>query len=163
MFIILAMSTSKNFLSLHLTANDLPYYERVFIRSIIAAKVQFAFKNETLNSEIKFNKERNQIMAMAAGDHIQAEIKHYLETFHKLDQERKGLDFEIEDLLKEMDIEKFYAKIGETTGIEDIDGNTKLGKLIRKIRERQHEINKQQEAVQNMMKITGPSIREKMD
>ena len=39
MFVILAMSTSKNFLALHLTANDLPYYERIFVRSIIAARV----------------------------------------------------------------------------------------------------------------------------
>lgn len=59
MFVILAMSTSKNFLALHLTANDLPYYERIFVRSIIAARVQFAFKNESLKPEIKYNKERN--------------------------------------------------------------------------------------------------------
>lgn len=48
-------------------------------------------------------------MEMASGDHFEPEIKHYLDVFHKLDQERKGLDFEIEDLLKEMDLEKQYA------------------------------------------------------
>jgi hypothetical protein len=39
MFIILAMSTSKNLYSLHMTGNELPYYERVFMRSLIAARV----------------------------------------------------------------------------------------------------------------------------
>ena len=111
MFIILAMSTSKNFLALHLTANDLPYYERIFVRSIIAARVQFAFKNDSTRPEIKYNKERNQVMEMATGNHFEPEIRHYLETFHRLDQERKGLDFEIEDLLKEMDLEKYYANL----------------------------------------------------
>lgn len=48
---------------------------------------------------------------MATGDHMDPEIKRYLDTFHRLDQERKGLDFEIEDLLKEMDLEKHYAKL----------------------------------------------------
>jgi len=40
MFIVLAMSTSKTFLSLHLTGNELPYYDRVFLRAVVAARVQ---------------------------------------------------------------------------------------------------------------------------
>lgn len=56
MFIVLSMSISKNFLSLHITANDLPYYERVFLRAIIAARVQTQVKDS--KHEIKYNKER---------------------------------------------------------------------------------------------------------
>jgi len=44
---------------------------------------------------------------------LDPEIKRYLDTFKKLDQERKGLDFEIEDLLKEMDVEHHYSKLKE--------------------------------------------------
>jgi hypothetical protein len=47
--------------------------------------------------------------------------------------------------------------------LEDINPDSKLGKLIRKIRERAEEINKQQEAIQTMMKVTGPSIRERIE
>lgn len=36
---VIAMSVSKSFLSLHISNNDLPYYERIFLRSIIAARV----------------------------------------------------------------------------------------------------------------------------
>ena len=39
MFIAMAMSTSKTFLSLHLTGNELSYYDRVFLRSVICARV----------------------------------------------------------------------------------------------------------------------------
>ena len=102
-------------------------------------------------------------MEMASGNHFEPEIKHYLETFHRLDQERKGLDFEIEDLLKEMDLEKYYAKVQTLDSVDQIDENTKLGKLVRKMRARQQEIAKQQEAVQIMMKQTGPSIKQKID
>lgn len=75
------------------------------------------------------------------------EIKHYLDTFHRLDQERKGLDFEIEDLMREMDLEKYYAKVKDLDKVEQIDENSKLGQLVKKMRQRQQEINKAQEAV----------------
>jgi predicted ATP-grasp superfamily ATP-dependent carboligase len=57
MFIVLAMSISKNFLSLHITGNDLPYYERIFMRSLIAARVGFAFKDTSIK-DVQRNKER---------------------------------------------------------------------------------------------------------
>ena len=102
-------------------------------------------------------------MEMASGDHFEPDIKHYLDVFHRLDQERKGLDFEIEDLLKELDLEKQYAQVQTLESLDQIDENTKLGKLVRKMRERQQEIAKQQEAVQIMMKQTGPSIKQKIE
>ena len=40
-FIGLALSMSKTMLSLHMTGNMLPYYDRIFLRSLIAAKVGF--------------------------------------------------------------------------------------------------------------------------
>jgi tRNA C32,U32 (ribose-2'-O)-methylase TrmJ len=86
-----------------------------------------------------------------------------LETFDQLEKERRGLDFEIEDLIKEMDMEKYYNNVQNALKLEDINPDSKLGKLIRKMRERAEEINKQQEAVQTMMKITGPSIKERIE
>ena len=58
MFIILAMSLSKSFLALHLTGNDLPYYERVFMRSLVAARIAYAVKPDEKTNEIRLNKER---------------------------------------------------------------------------------------------------------
>lgn len=67
MFIILAMSLSKSFLALHLTGNDLSYYERVFMRSLVAARIQFQTKPDEQRPDIKLNKERYQIMHLAGG------------------------------------------------------------------------------------------------
>ena len=39
LFIGLALSMSKTMLSLHLSGNTLPYYDRIFLRSLIAARV----------------------------------------------------------------------------------------------------------------------------
>lgn len=50
-------------------------------------------------------------MQLAKQEHYLPEIKDYLETFDKLDDQRQGLDFEIEDLLKEVDAEKYFANI----------------------------------------------------
>jgi len=72
-------------------------------------------------------------MAMAMGEHIQEDIKHYLNSFNELEEHRQGLDFEIEDLVKEMDMEKYFAKIPENIKLEDVKPDSKVGKLINKI------------------------------
>lgn len=59
LFIGLSLSTSKTILSMHLTANELPYYERIFLRSVIAARCGFEFRNLASKKEVKSNKERN--------------------------------------------------------------------------------------------------------
>ena len=41
MFICLALSLAGALQSLHITAASLPYYERIFLRSVIAARVGF--------------------------------------------------------------------------------------------------------------------------
>ena len=41
MFIGLSVPVSKTLLSIHLTAAKMPYYERVFLRSVISARVAF--------------------------------------------------------------------------------------------------------------------------
>ncbi len=57
-------------------------------------------------------------MAMAMGEHIQEDIKHYLNSFNQLEEQRQGLDFEIEDLVKEMDMEKYFNKMPENIKID---------------------------------------------
>ena len=68
MFIGLALSASKTMLSLHLTAGSLPYYERIFLRAVIAARVSYQFRNLTGKKEVKSNRERNQLLQMASGE-----------------------------------------------------------------------------------------------
>ena len=66
LFIGLALSMSKTMLSLHLSGNTLPYYDRIFMRSLIAARVGFRFKNDAMAKKIKNNKEFTNIMHLAS-------------------------------------------------------------------------------------------------
>lgn len=59
MFIGLAIPRSNTLLSIHLTAQKLPYYERIFLRSILAARVGFMFSSTNVKREIHSNKDRN--------------------------------------------------------------------------------------------------------
>ena len=58
MFIVLAMSTSKNLIAVHMSGNDMSYYERIFLRALISARVDFGQKNEQQRSLVERNKER---------------------------------------------------------------------------------------------------------
>lgn len=47
LFIGLSLPSSKTLLSIHMTAQKLPYYERIFLRALIAARVGFQYRNST--------------------------------------------------------------------------------------------------------------------
>jgi hypothetical protein len=64
-FIGLALTMSKTMLSLHMSANELPYYDRIFLRSLMAAKVGYG---STGSHGQKNNKEFGTIMQLAGGD-----------------------------------------------------------------------------------------------
>ena len=94
-FIGLALSSSKTMLSLHLTANELPYYDRVFLRSLIAARVGYRYKEEPKKLEIENNKEYDTVMHLAGGGNYNPQIQDYIHHYNLLDKAREGLDFEI--------------------------------------------------------------------
>mmetsp|Transcript_25236 Transcript_25236/g.39059 ORF Transcript_25236/g.39059 Transcript_25236/m.39059 type:complete len:87 (-) Transcript_25236:3207-3467(-) len=45
LFISMAVSSSKSCIALHLSANNLDYYERIFLRTLVNAKVAYHFRN----------------------------------------------------------------------------------------------------------------------
>jgi hypothetical protein len=60
LFIGLALSMSKTMLSLHLSGNELPYYDRIFLRTLIAARVGYRMKFDHDKSNlVRNNKEFN--------------------------------------------------------------------------------------------------------
>jgi hypothetical protein len=63
-FLGLALSNSKNMLSLHLTGNKLSYINRIFLRTLMAARVEKRRK-VNLSSQIKNNVDYNQVMHLA--------------------------------------------------------------------------------------------------
>lgn len=62
MFIGLAVPVSRTLLSIHLTSSKLPYYERIFLRAMVAARVGFSLKNVGTKKDVRGNREKNQIL-----------------------------------------------------------------------------------------------------
>lgn len=58
-FIGLSLPVSKTLLSCHLTAQKLPYYERIFLRAAIAARVGYQYRRGTQRRVVNSNKEKN--------------------------------------------------------------------------------------------------------
>jgi hypothetical protein len=145
-----------------MSGNDMSYYERIFLRALISARVDFGQKNEQQRSLVERNKERLQVAQIATKEYLGSDLKEYLQRFEVLETQRQGLDFEIDDLIKEADFEKWYNEV-PTEGVQlnDLPKESKIAKLIEKIMERQREISQQQKEIESMMKLTGPEIREK--
>jgi hypothetical protein len=77
LFIGLALTMSKTMLSLHMSANDLPYYDRIFLRSLMAAKVGYGNTGKS-GQTIKNNKEFGTIMQLAGGENYNPHMQDYM-------------------------------------------------------------------------------------
>lgn len=79
-------------------------------------------------------------MGMGVGEAHEAELQVYLDMLRDLDKKREGLDFEIHDMLEEMDTAASFKDI-ENAKIEDIPKDSKVGQLIERLIMRQREID----------------------
>jgi hypothetical protein len=84
---------------------------------------------------------------MASGEVYDPLMKAYVTNLKELDCKREGLDYEISDMLQEMDTIASFADIPENSKIEDIPLNTKIGTLVNKVIERNAEIERTKLAV----------------
>ena len=141
LFIGLSLSLSQTLQCLHLASSTLPYYERIFLRAIISARVNHRFRPRGNKRAICNNMEKNLLLEMAPGNLQDKSMMEYVKVFKELDERRQGLDFEIQDLLKEVDTQASYADHDpETTNLESFAPDSKIALLISKIIERKKEI-----------------------
>lgn len=65
LFIGMALKQSKACVSIHLSANNLSYYERMFLRTLVDARVSYYFRNMAQEvGSIRSQKEKNQIQEL---------------------------------------------------------------------------------------------------
>ena len=69
-------------------------------------------------------------MAMANPDVQEDAMQVYLDKFRDLDRKREGLDFEIHDILEEIDTSAGFQDIAADAKVEDIPPDSKVGQLI---------------------------------
>jgi hypothetical protein len=81
-FIGLALSMSKTMLAIHLSGNHIPYYSRVMLRTLIAARVDYRYKDERGANKIKNNKEFSHVMQLANPDNYSLEMQDYINNYN---------------------------------------------------------------------------------
>ena len=94
---------------------------------MIAARVQFQHKNLAAKKDIRYNKERNQVLQIASGEVHSTPTAIYLDRLKSLDELRAGLDVEITDMLAEMDTQASFKDIEQDTKIEELPDGSKVG------------------------------------
>ena len=143
----LALYMSKTALALHLSGNTLPYYDRMFLRTLACARVTYKFKNDARHAdEIRNNKEYTHIMHLGSRKNYNKEINRYIDTYNQLDQQRKGLEFELQDMLVDLDAEEEFKDLNKRfTSIDDVPKDSKIGMLVGKIKERNLSLHSQRQ------------------
>ena len=99
LFLGLALTMSKTVLALHMTGNTIAYYDRMFLRSLMAAKVDYRFKSDQNRPELKNNKEFTQVLQMGGSKTYNKKIRDYISMYNDWDVERGELDVDIEEIL----------------------------------------------------------------
>ena len=129
----------------------MPYYERIFLRSILAARVGFKKNNDAMRKDVATNRERNQLLQMASGDVQEGLVNHYIENLRDLDEKRAILDFQIQDMLHEMDTAATYENINPDDKLEDLpQEKSQIKQLVDKLVERQKELEAQLEQLKKI-------------
>lgn len=82
----MAVSSSKSCLGLHLSANGLDYYERIFLRTLANATVSYHFRNmaQELGS-IRSQKERNQVAELKNHDFDNSALQDFVRKWNYID------------------------------------------------------------------------------
>jgi Leucine-rich repeat (LRR) protein len=97
-----ALGNSHTVMSLHLSGNQLSYYERIFLRSVTAAKVGYSSKMPGNPWEpISSNNEYNNVLGIVAGG-ANPQLQNYTRIFNALDLEAQGLDFELAEMIDDL-------------------------------------------------------------
>ena len=79
LFIGMAVSSSKSCIGLHLSANNLDYYERIYLRTLTNAKVAYHFRNTADEiGSIRSQKERNQINELRGHDFDSKDLREFV-------------------------------------------------------------------------------------
>ena len=75
-------------------------------------------------------------MHLGSGKNYNPKLKQFIQNYNDLDVEREGLEFNIEELLQDLDTETAFRGMKENWTAADIPKGSKLDLLIAKIKER---------------------------
>ena len=86
-FIGMTLPVSKSIISLHLSFNGLGYYDRVFLRTLINAKLVYKFKNKAQDklSGIRSQGEKNVVDELGTMDFMDEDLKNFMRMYNNIE------------------------------------------------------------------------------
>jgi hypothetical protein len=103
------------------------------------------------------------VLNNASREFLERELNKYITIFNQLEEQREGLDFEIADLIQEIDLEKFYTKGVPEMKMDELPADSKLRTLIQKVRERERESQQKFEVAKKISKAKPEEIINQLD
>jgi hypothetical protein len=82
----MSLQHSRACIGLHLSLNQLSYYDRIFLRILMNAKVAFQFRNMAQKAGIRTQKERNQVTELHSQDFVDKDLCAFLKSFKYIEQ-----------------------------------------------------------------------------
>lgn len=104
LFIGMAISTAKALIGIHLSGNNIDYYERIFLRTLVNAKVAFQFRNKAEEFHKKSQKEKKEILELENHENDSKELARFVEQWMYIDKQRFEIDEQINTIIKEIDL-----------------------------------------------------------
>lgn len=132
-FVGMALRQAKACVGIHLSANNLDYYERIFLRTLTNARVNAHFRNMAQEQgSVRSQKERFQIQELKNHSFDNKDLQEFVQVWNYIDSQRLGLDDDINELLKTIDITDLFRQLrkGQRAKVEN---NELLKGLVRKI------------------------------
>jgi hypothetical protein len=157
-FVGMTLPVSKSVIALHLSFNGLGYYDRVFLRTLINAKLVYKFKNMAQDrvNGIRSQAEKNVVDQLGTMDFMDDDLKHFMRTYNHIEAQKLDLDEGISGALEEVDIVQAFNDIKagkiKNAATEDVQKGMEqlevVNSLIEKIKMRQLHIDSQKEKVE---------------
>ena len=74
-------------------------------------------------------------MHLASGGNYNPQLQDYIRLFNQLDNHREGLDFEIQEMLDDIDAEAMFENLDHGLDMDKIDPKSRLAQLLNKMKE----------------------------
>ena len=85
-FIGMSLQHSRACIGLHLSLNQMSYYDRIFLRILMDAKVAFQFRNMAQKAGIRTQQETNQVTELVSQDFVDKDLCAFLKTFKYIER-----------------------------------------------------------------------------
>jgi len=104
----MALQHSKAMIGIHLSMNNLTYYDRLFLRILMNSKATSHFRNLAAKDKFLSRGEDNNLDNIQGYGFMQEDLKFFLKSFKYVEEQSMKLDEELSEVLKNVDVSMLF-------------------------------------------------------